>query len=318
MKSLLVIGGTGFFGKSILDSFSRGKLNKWDINKVYILARDTDILKTTNPELLGNSVDLINADISNCTELPNAEYIIHAAASSDASKYLESPEGEQKNILLGTINFCRLMMNVNQSKILYVSSGAVYGSTSLYQTAFSEDDRFLPLYELDKNKKNYTAAKRDSEVEILKLGKAGVKVSIARCFSFVGKYLPRNQHFAIGNFIRDALNGEQIRVTAQPLVYRSYMHADDLVEWLMNIVNVSSDNCPVYNVGSNAPIEIRELAKKVGKLLNTCVDYREPTIRSVDYYIPATYKAKAELGLELSINLEQAIKMTIEGILSSK
>ena len=43
MSSLLVIGGTGFFGKSILDSYRRGRLQKWKITKVYIFARNDDL-----------------------------------------------------------------------------------------------------------------------------------------------------------------------------------------------------------------------------------------------------------------------------------
>ncbi len=320
MSSLLIIGGSGFFGKSILDAYRRGRLEKWHITRIVIFSRNARSLTISNPELISESVSLMNGDISTCDSLPKADYIIHAAASSDAAKYISSPEIERKNILSGTTNFCRLISSQTDKKpkILYVSSGAVYGASSQDGMPFSESDKFMPLGEIDKNKRCYSAAKRDSEAQIIALGERGLCIAIARCFAFVGKYLPRDQHFAIGNFIRDALNGDEIRVTAQTLVYRSYMYADELVEWLMTIIEVSSKNCPVYNVGSNIPIEVRELARKVGVLSNTCVRYSEPTSESIDHYIPATNKAKMELGLDLSISLDQAIKLTIENILSSK
>ncbi len=320
MSSLLIIGGSGFFGKSILDAYRRGRLEKWHITRVVIFSRNARSLTISNPELISESVTLINGDISTCDSVPNADYIIHAAASSDAAKYISSPEVEKKNILSGTTNFCRLISSQadKKPKILYVSSGAVYGASSRDGMPFSESDKFMPLGEIDENKRCYAAAKRDSEAQIIALGEGGLSVAIARCFAFVGKYLPRDQHFAIGNFMRDALNGDEIRVTAQSLVYRSYMYADELIEWLMTIIEISSKNCPVYNVGSNIPIEVRELARKVGELLNTCVRCSEPANESIDHYIPATNKAKMELGLELSISLDLAIKLTIENILSSK
>jgi dTDP-glucose 4,6-dehydratase len=320
VSSLLIIGGSGFFGKSILDAYHRGRLEKWHITRIVIFSRNARSLTISNPELISESVSLINGDISTCDSLPKADYIIHAAASSDAAKYISSPEIEKKNILSGTTNFCGLISSQEDKKpkILYVSSGAVYGASSRDGMPFSESDKFMPLGEIDENKRCYSAAKRDSEAQIIALGKSGFSVAIARCFAFVGKYLPRDQHFAIGNFMRDALNGDEIRVTTQSLVYRSYMYADELVEWLMTIMEVSSKNCPVYNVGSNIPIEVRELARKVGALLNTCVRYSEPTNGPIDHYTPAIKKAKMELGLELSISLDLAIKLTIENILSSK
>jgi len=45
LKSLLIIGGTGFFGKSILDSFKRGLLSEFNISKIIILARNIDKFK---------------------------------------------------------------------------------------------------------------------------------------------------------------------------------------------------------------------------------------------------------------------------------
>ena len=64
MARLLVIGGSGFFGKSILDSYQRGLLKPFGIDAVSVLARNAQILKSQTPELLDQTVSLVNADIS--------------------------------------------------------------------------------------------------------------------------------------------------------------------------------------------------------------------------------------------------------------
>lgn len=311
MSSLLVIGGSGFFGKTILDAYRRGRLEKWRITKIFVFARNAEVLRITNPELLSDSVILINGDIATCHNLPIADYVIHAAASSDASKYIEAPEIEKKNILAGTINFCKLMMSTEskKSKLLYVSSGAVYGASSQCGMPFSEGDEFVPLGEIDENKRHYSAAKRDSEAQIIALGENGSCVAIARCFAFIGKYLPRNQHFAIGNFIQNGIDQTLINVKAQKKVYRSYLYADDLVEWLMTIVENAKETCPIFNVGSDEVMEIRDLAALVGGFYNVALKVKQCAEEGQDYYVPSVEKAKKELGLKVNITIAEAIRV---------
>ena len=66
MARLLVIGGSGFFGKSILESYQKGLLKPFEIDAVSVLVRNAHILKTQTPELLDQTVSLSNADISKC------------------------------------------------------------------------------------------------------------------------------------------------------------------------------------------------------------------------------------------------------------
>jgi len=311
MKTLLVIGGSGFFGKSILDAYRRGLLQTWSIDSIYIFARNAEMLSSTNPELIDASVRLINGDIGSCESLPYAEYVIHAAASSDASKYLEAPENEKKNIIAGTLNFCKIAKSdFKESKILYVSSGAVYGRTTNELIPFSEEDVFIPLEEVQEEKRHYAAAKRDSESEIILLGKSGISVSIARCFAFIGCYLPRDQHFAIGNFIQNGMNHVPIKIKAQNRVYRSYMYADDLVIWLMTIASAASKQCPIYNVGSSEAFEIRELGRLLSGIYSVNAEYKQPNQDRPDYYIPSITKASNDLGLSCSHSTFDAIRLT--------
>jgi nucleoside-diphosphate-sugar epimerase len=319
VNSLLVIGGSGFFGKSILDAYRRGRLEKWRIAKVYVLSRNACSLALSNPELLSESVFLINSDIVTCNSLPNADYVIHAAASSDAIRYIKDPDLEQKNIISGTSNFCELAVkDLKKSKILYVSSGAVYGATNQNQKVFKEDDLLTSLDSVDINKRYYASAKRISESEIIALGNLGLSVSIARCFAFVGKYLPRDKHFAIGNFIQNGLMKSSIEVKAKGAVYRSYMYADDLVEWLIYIMLSINDSAPIYNVGSEEIVEVRTLAEVVAKNFKDLQIIQTKAKGDIDFYVPSVEKAKKNLGLKAKYNTETAIRETIKRLESEK
>jgi nucleoside-diphosphate-sugar epimerase len=315
MKKLLIIGGSGFFGKSILDGYLRGLLEPWNISSISILSRHASNLRIAAPELMHPSISLIDADITTCTTLPLADFVIHAAASTDIVNYLDRPLQEQENIQRGTYNYCELAKNFHQkSKILYVSSGAVYGKQPENLEEIPEDFDPGPIKLMEAGKRHYAAAKRDAEIPIKQLGGEGLHVSIARCFAFVGKHLPRNKHFAIGNFIRDGIAREAIKVRATYPVYRSYMYADDLVEWLMTIAHASNSECPIFNVGSSEAIEIRQLAKKVGNYFGVDTDISEIMSAESDRYIPLVEKAFKELGLRAKYDLSSAISETIKQI----
>jgi nucleoside-diphosphate-sugar epimerase len=318
VSTLLVIGGSGFFGKSILSAFQRGLLASWGIETIKVLARTASKLSLENPELLNESIELIDDDIAQCTVLPKADFVIHAAASTDISRYLAQPIEEQKNIQASILNFCKLAhLYHSNAKIIYASSGAIYGPQPAETPFLLESSLLGEIKKMAEGKQHYAAAKRDAETAIQELGISGLSVSIARCFAFVGRYLPRDQHFAIGNFIEDGLTGNAIKVSATKPVYRSYMYADDLVEWLMTIAHSSNPQCPIYNVGSSDAVEIRELAQKVGNYFRVNVEVAACISSDADRYVPSVTKAFTELGLRCKFDLPSSISETVKQIRSA-
>lgn len=294
MNKLLVIGGTGFFGKSILDSFQRGLLVKYNISEITIIARNISKFEKNFPELLNANVHLISGDIAQLEELPYADIVIHAASSTNIQDYINDSSNEKLNIEKSTSNYCELAKKYHQkASVIYCSSGAVYGQQPSHIEKIEEDFPFGNVEDLIKEKRDYAYGKRFSEEKIRQLGNEGVSVSIARCFAFYGKYLPRNQHFAYGNFIGQAEKGEEIVVKATNPVYRSYMSADDLVESLLIIALNSNQSCPVYNVGSDEAILIHDLAKKIANEYRVSCKTNEILEHDkIDRYVPNCDKLK--------------------------
>lgn len=299
-KRLLIIGGTGFFGKSFLDSFKRGLLEDYGISQIIVLSRSVEKFKLNYPELVFSGVEFFNGDISILESLPETDYIIHAASSTNmADYYNQSLNSGKINIEKSVVNFCKIARKLKlKSKILYCSSGAVYGKQPVELENISEDFPFNEdLSDLSIEKQNYCQGKRFAESEIINLGKSGANVSVARCFAFSGKYLPKDQHFAYGNFVSQAEKGEKILVKTNGVVYRSYLNADDLVISLINILLVSSYACPIYNVGSDKSIAIHDLAAFIAKRYNVDFHFDISDMNKViDRYVPNIHKLKMLLN----------------------
>ena len=291
---LLIIGGTGFFGKSILDSFVSGKLKKFQISQLIILSRSTDRFQILHPDFVVSNVKYINGDISIIESLPEADIVIHAATSTKQKNYVYDSISEKQNTELGVSNFIKLAsLFYKNSKIVYCSSGAVYGKQPSNILNIKENFPFSDVNNLNEVKRDYAISKRNAESQIKEFGVSGHNVSIARCFAFYGKYLNENSHFAYANFMKSAKIGEDIIVNANHDVVRSYMNADDLVDGLIHIALVADESCPIYNLGSDIPISIFSLAKKIANEYNVkVITEQNVDFEKVDRYVPNVDKFK--------------------------
>jgi len=303
-KSLLIIGGTGFFGKSILNYLLNDSFLNVKINKIFILSRRKIELAIYKKKLKKKlKIIKINSDILTIKNLPIADYVIYAAILKN---YSNDHKAVKKYLELAKKNHFK-------SKILYISSGAIYGKQPHSIIGFKENFlQFNNKISFKKGYKNeYSKIKLKNEKLFHKFAKKGAKVSIARCFSFVGEDLPRSSYYVVGNLIKNILNNETINIKSNYRIIRSYMYSDDLVRWLFKILFHSNVSCPIYNVGSNDEVEIHELAALLGKKYNLIIKSKTINEKVVDRYIPCINKAKRELVLKNNCNSFQAIIKTI-------
>ena len=182
-------------------------------------------------------------------------------------------------------------------RILFTSSGAIYGP----QIAAAND--VTPENPMTAHGSGKLAAE-------LMCVESGIPTLIARCFAFTGPYLNRRIHFAIGNFIQDCLDGKDIVIKGDGTPLRSYLYADDLVEWLFAILERGEPGRP-YNVGSPHGLSIRELAETVRSALGThneIIIKEKPADAPPSVYVPDATRAMTELGLRVKTTLNTAIE----------
>jgi nucleoside-diphosphate-sugar epimerase len=143
-----------------------------------------------------------------------------------------------------------------------------------------------------------------------------LSIKIARCFAFVGPYLPLDIHFAIGNFIRDALSGQSIIIKGSGRnVFRSYQYPTDLVIWLLHIM-LQGEEGAAYNVGADEAYSILEVAEIVAHAcasnLKVEVLGNINNVGVQQHYIPDIEKAKNAFNFGQNVSLEIAIQKTLQ------
>ena len=313
---VFVTGGTGFFGRWLLESIAFAK-QEINLNcKVDVLTRNVERFTRDNPHLSDISdVHFYEGDIRDFN-LYGKKYthLIHAATEASAKLNESSPLEMFDVIYKGTKNILNFAKQSEVKKFLYVSSGGVYGSQPCDISHLTEEYSGAP-FSLAPNAAYGLGKLVGEHLSAVFCKETNIQLKIARCFAFVGPYLPLDTHFAIGNFIRNILDKESIFINGDGSPLRSYLYAGDLVIWLWTIL-CQGKPMRIYNVGSENPISILDLANMVasfGDDQTQIILKEQPNfLAKPQRYIPSTQRAREELGLDQYVCLEDGIKKTIE------
>lgn len=319
--NLLITGGTGFFGRALIRHLDGDGQRPFE--RVTILTRSPQHFKVRHPEL-GNLpwIDWHQGDVLEFDSLPHGthfEYVLHAAADSSNVDNL-TPLQRYRQIVQGTENLLRFSV-VNQSRrFLLTSSGGVYGSQPVDMLRIPES--YLGMPDPMSHHSVYGVAKRQAEHLCALYSHAHrLETIIARCFAFVGPDLPLNAHFAIGNFIRDALWAEEIVINSDGTALRSYLDQKDLANWLVCLL-IDGGSGNAYNVGSDEILSISELAFLIRNLLSPNKSIRvlggNQDILDRHRYVPDISKIKQHLKCVRKIALSESILHAAKTIISRK
>jgi nucleoside-diphosphate-sugar epimerase len=311
-KRIFISGATGFVGKWLLSSLLYANSKLMLGIEIYILSRNSKNFLTSFPSLLDcKNIIFLDGNIRDFVLDNNIKFDFAIHAATDVVQ--ERPSIDIfDDCILGTRNFIKNIQQAGCERMLLLSSGAVYGKTPNSMNLIPED--FLgapdPLDVLSA----YGEGKRASELISSILAKdAGLSISFARCFAFIGPFLPLDKHFAIGNFILDAMKDQPIIIKGDGTPMRSYLYSADLTIWLWEIL-FNGDHLRAYNVGGDYQLSIKDLAEKVVSVLESSsqITIKTPvdSFRPVQKYLPDLNRANNELGLRSHFNLDSAILKT--------
>lgn len=201
--------------------------------------------------------------------LPGAEFthIIHGANGSHAT----DPALCYYTIVEGTRRIADWASG--NAEILYLSSGGVHRETP-YGRGKRLAEKLLPY-----------------------------RAKIARIYTLVGPDTPT--HYAVGEFIRQALMEGRIRVTGGENIVRSYLHVDDAARWVLRVLDDGYPSTP-YDIGGDSPWTVRSVAVAVANVFQVPLEAYGSSSQA-DSYLPDVAATK-RLGLKSTISLTQALE----------
>ena len=310
---LFITGGTGFFGHWLLESLLHAN-RELSLNiRATVLTRSASSFQSKAPHIANDSaITLLEGDIRTF-DFPTAPHthILHAATDSGGQQANRPAYELAESILEGTRRVLLFARETGSTRLLYTSTGAVYGRSTTLQhtpeTYTGAPDQLLL-------QSSYDEAKRMAEHLCIAYAHSTLlEPVIARCFAFVGPHLPLDQHFAIGSFVGAAIANKPIPIKGDGTPRRSWLYMADLAIWLWTMLVRGQAN-RAYNVGSDRGHTIAEAAHLTATTLRPGlpiqIDGTPTPAAPLNSYVPSIDRAHDELGLSVTIPLDEALRRT--------
>lgn len=310
-RRIFVTGGTGFVGRCLLDYFQESAQANGPDFEVTVLSRSPQSFLELHPRYAEQAWLRFETGCLDRLPVPEAGRftdVLHAAADTHTNT---APLAWLEQLVQGTRDVLDFAVASGAGRFLLVSSGAAYGPVPECVARLSEDAPIAPV--TTDLKSVYGQGKRMAEhLCALYTQQHGLGCVVARCFALISEHMPLDGPYAAGNFVRDALAGRDIEILGDGSSVRTYLHGRDAAHWLISLM-CRGEPGQLYNVGSDAPVSILELARAVAAQASPPRDVRVLKRTATGpraMYVPNVEKA-GRLGLQVDTPLFEAIAATM-------
>ncbi len=312
---LLLTGATGFVGTHLLESVRHARERTGADIRVIAPARHPGRLHARLPWTKDAAwLEVVQGDIR-WFAMPSGavDFAVHSANTASPGEIADDTKAIVRMVVEGSSRVYALAAAAGARRVLQLSSGSVCGTHYAPSPPIVEDDPGVP--EKTTPAGLLANAKRDAENALLaaSLAPASPAVIFARGYALCGPWLPLDSAFAFGNFLGAAMRGDAVIVSGDGTPVRSYLYSGDMVAWLWTML-IKGTPGRAYNLGSEHDISIGELAHRVAALIGGSVEVAgipTPGARA-HWHVPSTARSRAELGLEETVPLNDAIVRSAE------
>ena len=301
---IVVTGGAGFLGSHLCDRLlAEGH---------EVIAVDN--LLTGNPRNIAHLADekrfrFLRHDVTHFIFIDGpVDAVLHFASPASPIDYLELPIQTLKVGSLGTHNALGLAM-AKKARFLLASTSECYGDPLVHPQPETYWGNVNPIGP----RGVYDEAKRFAEAMTMAYQRHhGVQTRIVRIFNTYGERMRPRDGRVVPALICQALAGEPMTVFGDGSQTRSFCYVSDLIEGIYRLLQ--SEEKEPTNIGNPAELSVLDFARTIQKLTGTKSEivHRPLPVDDPKVRQPDITKARAKLGWEPKVRLEDGLRRTID------
>lgn len=298
----LITGAAGFLGSALANRLAKEGHS----------VRGLDDLSTGDPSALSPDVHFTRGDVNDrpklWTLLQDVDCVYHLAARVLVPESVLYPREYNQVNVGGTVSLMEAMRDVGVRRVVFISSGAVYGNQE--KQPVSEDARPNP-------RSPYAVSKLAAEYYVKTIGALwGIETVCLRVFNAYGpgQHLPPVHAPVMLTFLRQALQNGTLVLHGEGQQTRDYVYVDDVVNAMLAASTAPGVDRLTINVGSGQETSVKELARLVISVTGTHpeVVYNPRSDGGPARMCADLTLAAEKLNYRPSISLETGIRLTLE------
>ncbi len=312
---IAVIGGTGFIGSWLAETVAALNDELGCRVRIDLLGRSATAWTTAHPHLVRDDVALQSVDVRSPFELArDTTLVLFAAGHADPRMHASDPHQVFQTTVHGIGHALAVASRLELlQRFVNISSGLALGATSSDRGLVESD---IGVLDFTRFHNVYAEARRAAESLVTAYsGQYRIPTSTTRAFTFIGPYQPLDAPWALNNFMRDALSGNDIRIHGDGATRRSYLYGSDAAAWLLKLLLDGHDG-EVYNLGGTEPISHSDAASRVAAMTTpapSLVHKSKPGVggRAHDFF-PDLQNTQARLGVRSTVPVGSAIQRSLQ------
>lgn len=300
--NFLITGAAGFLGSSLANHLAREGHQVRGLDD--LSAGDVQSL---NPDVLFTRGD-VNDRPKLWTLLQDVDCVYHLAARVSVPESILYPREYNSVNVGGSVSLMEAMRDVGVHRVVFISSGAVYGNqgTQPLRESYPPDPH-----------SPYAVSKLAAEYYVRTIGDLwGIETVALRVFNAYGpgQHLPASHPPVIPNFLRQATRGGTLVIHGDGAQTRDYVFLDDVVSAMIAAATAPNINHLVINIGSGVETSLRELVRLVINVsgVNAEVITNPRTDAGVSRMCADLTLAREKLGYQPRIALAEGLRLTLE------
>lgn len=215
-----------------------------------------------------------------------ADYIINAASNTHPLQYAKDPIGTITTNVLGTINVLELAVRQKKCRTVFLSSVEIYGNCRGDTGQF--DEAYSGYLDCNTLRAGYPESKRVGETLCQAyIASEKLDIVIARLSRVYGPTMQETDSKAVAQFIKNAINGEDILLKSEGMQRFSYAYAGDAADAILYLL-IHGKCGEAYNVaGEDSDCTLKELASMLAQIAGVQVVFGVPSAQEKTGYSKA-------------------------------
>ena len=300
-------GGAGFIGSHIVDRLISSGYSVRVLDDL-----STGKLSNISVHVKSGKVDFVEGNVRDASAVKavvkDVDASIHLAAITSVPFSVENPNDTFETNVAGTLNLPSSCATESVSKLVLVSSCAVYG-----------DPEFLPVDEQHPANPISPYAESKLAAEKFCLGfheKSLVKSVVLRLFNVYGPRQTVNDYSeVITRFVERCNQRLPLIIYGDGLQTRDFVNVQDVVEAVLKSLENNAADGQIFNAGSGKPTSIHELAKKVLDITqsDSKIRFDKPRTGDIKNSYANISKAEELLGYKPRFSLREGLRALLDG-----